>query len=149
MKEVTFTNGEKLNVNDESSITFMSLSVDTFAEVDMIKEQITVENMKTVTIDGTVYTEILPTGIKAETDNDTVKVVIQTREKTFEEKVSEVLTEQSDAIMELAELATLYTVLGNTWGLPYVDQIPATITALSTFLGACLMISSANYNGEE
>lgn len=105
MKEVTFTNGEKLNVNDESSITFMSLSVDTFAEVDMIKEQITVENMKTVTIDGTVYTEILPTGIKAETDNDTVKVVIQTREKTFEEKVSEVLTEQSDAIMELAELS--------------------------------------------
>lgn len=52
-------------------------------------------------------------------------------------------------VIVLPALATLYTVLGNTWGLPYVDQIPATITALSTFLGACLMISSANYNGEE
>lgn len=42
--------------------------------------------------------------------------------------------------------ATLYTALGGIWPLPYVDQIPATIVAIDTFLGAVLMISSANYN---
>jgi hypothetical protein len=46
----------------------------------------------------------------------------------------------------LPATATLYSVLSGIWGLPYADQIPNTITAVDTFLGAVLMISSAQYS---
>ena len=42
--------------------------------------------------------------------------------------------------------ATLYQVLAGLWNFPFADQIVGTITALATFLGACLMISTKNYN---
>ena len=45
----------------------------------------------------------------------------------------------------LPALATLYTTLGGIWGLPFVDQVPPTLTAIATFLGAICMISSKNY----
>ena len=52
-------------------------------------------------------------------------------------------------VVVLPALATFYSLLSGTWGLPYGEQIPTTITGLSTLLGACLMISSSNYNSEE
>lgn len=50
------------------------------------------------------------------------------------------------ALIVLPALATLYATLGAIWGLPYVEEIPKTITAIDTFLGAILMISTAQYN---
>lgn len=50
------------------------------------------------------------------------------------------------ALIVLPASATLYAVLSVTWGLPYGEQIPATITAIDTFLGALLGISTAQYN---
>lgn len=49
----------------------------------------------------------------------------------------------------LPALATFYTTLGGIWGLPYLEQIPTTLTAIATFLGAICMISSAKYNKGE
>ena len=49
-------------------------------------------------------------------------------------------------MLVLPALSTLYSVLSGIWGLPYGDAIPNTITAIDAFLGAVLMISSANYN---
>lgn len=49
------------------------------------------------------------------------------------------------ALTILPALAVLYEAVGKTWGLPYVEQIPATIMAIDLFLGACLHISNANY----
>lgn len=46
----------------------------------------------------------------------------------------------------LPACATLYAALSGIWGLPYAEQVPATITAVDTFLGVVLMISSAHYN---
>jgi len=46
----------------------------------------------------------------------------------------------------LPALGTLYFALASIWGLPYGEQIVGTITAVDTFLGAILMISTANYN---
>ena len=46
----------------------------------------------------------------------------------------------------LPALGTLYFALSSIWGLPYGEQIVGTITAIDTFLGAILGISSANYN---
>lgn len=49
----------------------------------------------------------------------------------------------------LPALGTLYFALASIWNLPYGEQIVGTITAIDTFLGAILMISSANYNKKE
>lgn len=42
-------------------------------------------------------------------------------------------------------LATLYFALASLWGLPNVNEVVGTITALDTFLGILLGISSSNY----
>ena len=36
--------------------------------------------------------------------------------------------------------------MAQIWGLPYGEQIVGTITAIDTFLGVLLGISTANYN---
>lgn len=48
----------------------------------------------------------------------------------------------------LPAAGTLYFALANIWGLPYGEQVVGTITALDTFLGVVLGISSANYYKE-
>jgi len=49
----------------------------------------------------------------------------------------------------LPALGTLYFALAGIWGFPYGEQIVGTITAIDTFLGVLLGISSANYKKEE
>lgn len=46
----------------------------------------------------------------------------------------------------LPALGTLYFALAGIWGFPYGEQIVGTITAVDTFLGVCLGISTAQYN---
>ena len=48
----------------------------------------------------------------------------------------------------LPALATFYGSLGKIWNFPMTEQIVLTITAVDTFLGACLGISNANYKRE-
>ena len=48
-------------------------------------------------------------------------------------------------ILVLPGLGTLYFALATIWGLPYGEQITGTISAVVTFLGAILGISSAQY----
>lgn len=45
----------------------------------------------------------------------------------------------------LPALGTLYFALAGIWGFPYGEQIVGTITAVDTFLGVLLRISSNNY----
>lgn len=45
----------------------------------------------------------------------------------------------------LPALGTLYFALASIWHLPYGEEIVGTVTAVDTFLGAILMISSSNY----
>ena len=49
----------------------------------------------------------------------------------------------------LPALGTLYFAIAQIWGLPYGEEIVGTITAIDTFLGAVLGISSINYNKEK
>ena len=42
-------------------------------------------------------------------------------------------------------LATLYFALAGIWGFPYGEQIVGTLTAIDTFLGVILGISTAQY----
>ena len=53
------------------------------------------------------------------------------------------------ALVVLPALATLIIGVFEIWGLPYGAQIGATITAVATFLGAILSVSSAKYKAEQ
>lgn len=50
------------------------------------------------------------------------------------------------AMYLLPALGTLYFALSGIWGLPYGEQIVGTITAIDTFLGVILGISTTQYN---
>lgn len=49
----------------------------------------------------------------------------------------------------LPACATLYFALAGIWNLPYREEVVGTITAIDTFLGVILGISSANYKRNE
>ena len=46
----------------------------------------------------------------------------------------------------LPACGTLYSAVSGIWGLPYGEQIVATIMAVDLFMGAVLKISTDNYN---
>lgn len=46
----------------------------------------------------------------------------------------------------LPALATLYFAMAGIWGFPYGEQVVGTITALVTFFGVVLGVSTAQYN---
>lgn len=50
------------------------------------------------------------------------------------------------AMIVLPALATLVIAICKIWGLPYGAEIGATITAIATFMGAILQISSNTYS---
>jgi len=45
----------------------------------------------------------------------------------------------------LPAAGTLYFAIAGIWGLPFGEQVVGTITAVDTFLGVILGISSASY----
>lgn len=49
-------------------------------------------------------------------------------------------------LIVLPAVAVLYGTLGNTWGLPYVEQICITINAVATFIGVVIGVSTMTYN---
>jgi hypothetical protein len=50
------------------------------------------------------------------------------------------------ALILLPALGTLYFAIASIWGLPYAEQVVGTLTAIDTFLGAVLGISTGKYN---
>ena len=53
------------------------------------------------------------------------------------------------ALIAMPAIAILYKDLATIWGLPFAEQIPATITAVDLFLGVVLGISTATYKKNE
>jgi hypothetical protein len=53
------------------------------------------------------------------------------------------------AMYLLPSAGTLYFALAGIWGLPYGEQVVGTITALDTFLGVILGISTSQYKKTE
>ena len=49
------------------------------------------------------------------------------------------------AMILLPALGTLYFALAGIWRIPYAEQVVGTITAIDTFLGVILGISTAQY----
>lgn len=52
------------------------------------------------------------------------------------------------AMIVLPAIGTLYFAMAGIWGFPYAEQIVGTITAIDTFIGTLLGISSAQYNAK-
>ena len=50
------------------------------------------------------------------------------------------------AAIVIPAIGTLYFALANIWGFPYGEEIVGTFTAIDTFLGVILGISTAKYN---
>ena len=61
----------------------------------------------------------------------------------FSNKVYDVLKKIS---MMAVPLATLVAALSRIWGFTWGTEVCATISAVGVFLGACLEISTKNYN---
>lgn len=53
------------------------------------------------------------------------------------------------ALIVLPAFATFYAVIAKIWTLPYPAEIPATIMAVDTLLGALLDVSTKKYNAEK
>lgn len=53
------------------------------------------------------------------------------------------------AMYFLPALGTLYFALAGIWGFPYGEEVVGTITAVDTFLGVLLGLSSAQYKKRE
>lgn len=49
------------------------------------------------------------------------------------------------ALLWIPALATFVNTIGMVWGIPYTNEITATITALGVLIGAGLKVSSNNY----
>lgn len=63
------------------------------------------------------------------------------------DKIYEIL--KKIAMLWLPALGTLYFALAQIWGLPYAEEIVGTITAIDTFLGAILGISTIQYKKKQ
>jgi hypothetical protein len=49
------------------------------------------------------------------------------------------------ALIVVPALATFVNAIGIVWGVPYTNEVTATITAFGVFLGAAIGVSSMNY----
>lgn len=65
----------------------------------------------------------------------------------FSNKIYDVL--KYLAMFFLPAFAVLVKTIFAIWGLPYGDEISATIVAINAFLGACLGISSISYQKDQ
>lgn len=65
---------------------------------------------------------------------------------TFNNKVYNVL--KWIALIALPACSTLIMALGDIWNIPCKNEIALTITAVDTFLGVLLGVSTASYKGE-
>lgn len=62
----------------------------------------------------------------------------------LDDKVYDILKYVAQVV--LPAIGTLYFALAGIWGFPYGEEIVGTITAIDTFLGALLMLSTSQYN---
>lgn len=53
------------------------------------------------------------------------------------------------ALIVLPALGTLYFTLSIIWGIPYATEVVGTVTAVDTFIGALIGISTSQYNKED
>ena len=63
---------------------------------------------------------------------------------TFSNKIYNLL--KPIALIWLPGAATLYAAVAGIWGLGFVEQVVGTVSAIDTFLGVALHLSSSSYS---
>lgn len=53
------------------------------------------------------------------------------------------------AVVVLPALNVLWVAVATVWGIPFVQEVSTTLTAINTFLGALVGFSNAQYNSKE
>lgn len=103
MKKLIFKDGTEVLFTDESTITNCVTILNSFAEVDVIRNEFTVENLVGATFAGEPVTDIIPVSASANAAvGGNVTVTFTNRAKTREEILEEQVNELQVAIMELA-----------------------------------------------
>ena len=67
MKTVTFVDGTTLNALDDSNVAQIRIPVESFGDVDTLKETFTKANMETLTIGAEEFHQVNPISVSANT----------------------------------------------------------------------------------
>jgi hypothetical protein len=102
MITVVFANGTTANFTDDSTPEELITVVQSFASVDPLRVQFNEENMVGMTIDETIYANLLPVATEARANvGENVEVHFINRFKTNEEIMQEQITELQQAVAEI------------------------------------------------
>ena len=102
MKTLVFSNGVSIDFTDGSHITRLSKEVEKFADVDIIVENMTEENLAGATFDGEPISNIVPVSCTASLELGSIVVICTNRQKTETEIMKDEITELQEALAEIA-----------------------------------------------
>jgi len=107
-KVLSLRNHADITFTDSSTVTDMVTVVESFTEVDALREKFTEENLKGATFDGESFRNVVPVGVTTDaeiTGNITVHFI--NRVKTHDELVDEQLMEIQTAMMEMIDATAM------------------------------------------
>ncbi len=102
MKQLVLSNGTTLDFTDSSTILNLIQVVPQFADIDAVRDAITIENLDGATFNGEPVENIIPVGVSVSAEmTGNITVTYRSREKTQQEIIDE---EQDAAINMLMSL---------------------------------------------
>ena len=105
MVDIRFASGHAYAASDDSTYSYMTFMFNSFAAVDALAAEFTVEGMHTVTVGTENYARLIPLTFTATLIGEgAIKVVLTAREMTEMEVINERLNENTEAIAELADM---------------------------------------------
>ena len=101
-KTLIFADSTSITVEDISSISNIVVTAADFSAIQAIYAKFTEDNLKHVTLDGTVYTGIKKIAATAVATDANVTMTVSCRTVSFEENITNQITELQEAVAELA-----------------------------------------------
>lgn len=117
MKTLVFADGTSLEFVDTSTVTYLQTVVNTYSEVDAIRNKFTEANLASVTFDGESYQDLIPVSCDANAEaSESITISIVNAFKQDEEikmlrKQVQDLEAQNAVLADKAEAADI--LLGN------------------------------------
>lgn len=102
-KTMKFADGKTYDFTDSSTALDCVAVAKTFAELDAIRAEFTVDNIKGATFDGVAVGHIVPLGVTAVTDGDSVTAHFTGRMKSLDEINAEQISELQEAVAGIVE----------------------------------------------
>lgn len=102
-KTMKFNDGKTIDFTDGSTALDCVAVVQTFAELDAIREKLTEDNLKGATFDGSAVQYLVPVSAMAETDGENVVAHFLNRVKGLDEINAEQISELQEAMATIVE----------------------------------------------